>query len=62
MEDDMKAEEINTLDDAERFCEGCLNDFELGISTKSETMKELARYTGRLNELFLGECEKENKG
>lgn len=54
----MKAEDINTAEDAERFCEGCLNDMEMGIATKAETMKQLAKYTGRLNELFWENAKK----
>ena len=48
----MKAEQINTLEEAEQFCEGVLNDFETGICNKAETMKQLSLYTGRLNDLF----------
>ncbi len=47
----MEVENINTLDDAERFVEGCINDLEAGLAWKSETMKQFARYTGRLQEL-----------
>lgn len=34
----MKVENIETLYDIERYVEGSLNDFELGISTKEETL------------------------
>ncbi len=34
----MKVEQIKTPEDVERYIEGCLNDFEAGISTKKETM------------------------
>jgi len=54
----MKPEQIQTLSDAERYVEGCLNDFEMGISTKAETMKYFAQYTGRLNELFWTNAKK----
>lgn len=37
----MKAEDLKTPDDIERYIEGCLNDFENGISTKSETTAHL---------------------
>jgi len=48
----IKVENIETLDQANRFIEGCLNDFEDGFSTKLETIELLGQYTGRLNELF----------
>ena len=38
---EMKAEDLKTPDDIERYIEGCLNDFENGISTKSETTAHL---------------------
>ena len=47
----MKAEEIKTLEQAENYCEGLLNDFESCISDKAETMKALADYTIRIAEL-----------
>ena len=51
----MKATEIKTLQDAERFCEGLLNDFELGIADKAETMKQLAKYTKAIL-MLKGKC------
>jgi len=57
----MKADDINTVSDAENFCEGLLNDFELGISDKATTMKQLARYTHRLQELFWENAKKKIK-
>ena len=45
---DMEAKDIKTLEQAERFVEGCLNDLIEGIATKGETMKQLAEYTGRI--------------
>ena len=48
----MKASDINTLKDAQGYVEGCLNDFETGISTKDETIKYLGEYTLRLMEIF----------
>jgi hypothetical protein len=48
----MKAEDIKTIEDAENYVEGCINDFEAGISTKEETLTSLGEYTGRLMELF----------
>ena len=48
----MNVENIKTLDDAQDYVEGCINDYEAGISTKSETLGLLGEYTGRLMELF----------
>lgn len=58
----MKAEDIKNKEDANNFVEGCINDFEAGISTKSETITLLGEYTEALIELFLSELGKfENK-
>jgi hypothetical protein len=38
----MKVENIRTADDVERYIEGCLNDFEAAISTKEETLVNIA--------------------
>jgi len=38
----MKVENVRTPDDIERYIEGCINDFEDGISDKSETIVYLA--------------------
>jgi hypothetical protein len=38
----MKVEEIKTAEDILRFIEGCMNDFESGVSSKEETMCLLA--------------------
>lgn len=38
----MKVEQIATTDDIEAYIEGCLNDFELGISEKEETLVHIA--------------------
>jgi len=40
--DMMNVEQIRTADDVERYIEGCLNDYEEGISTKDETVVNLA--------------------
>jgi len=40
--DMMKVEQIRTADDVERYIDGCLNDFEAGVSTKDETLVHLA--------------------
>ncbi len=47
----MKVEEITSMGDAEIFVEGCLSDFEAGISTKEEFMENMAEYTLRIVEI-----------
>jgi len=37
----MKPEDVNTIDDLPIYIEGCINDFEFGISDKSETIEAL---------------------
>lgn len=54
----MKAKDIITIGDAERFVEGCINDLDDGISTKSETIAHLGEYTARLMELFWENAKK----
>ena len=48
----MKAEDINSLKDAQNFCEGLLNDFEGSISDKQESLNLLYNYTMALMNLF----------
>ena len=38
----MKVENVSTPDDIERYIEGCINDLQAGISTKDETIVNLA--------------------
>lgn len=38
----MEVDQIRTADDVERYIEGCLNDYDAGISTKEETVANLA--------------------
>ena len=38
----MEVDQIRTADDVEMYIEGCLNDFEEGISEKDETLVYLA--------------------
>lgn len=54
----MKPEDIVTIQDAERFVEGCLNDFSECLSTKEETMTLMGQYTQRLMNLFLENAKK----
>ncbi len=48
----MKLENINTIEDAQNYLEGCVNDFDAGISTKEELLGHLGQYTGRIMEVF----------
>lgn len=57
----MKAKEVNSIQDAERFCTGVINDFESGVSTKEETMEQLKEYTWRLHDMFESTIEKKAK-
>lgn len=50
--EDKKICAIDTAKEAQHIVEGIINDFESGISTKSETMKSLGEYTARLMDLF----------
>lgn len=52
----MKPENINTIQDMQLYVEGCLNDFEAGISTKIETLGYLKLYTYRIIEIFTDYC------
>jgi hypothetical protein len=54
----MDVENIQSVNDANRFVEGCINDFESGISTKEETMGLMGKYTARLMELFWENAKK----
>ena len=47
----MKSEDINTAEDCLIYIEGCLNDFESGISTKEETMNLFLDMVIRINDL-----------
>lgn len=38
----MEVNQIRTADDVERYIEGCLNDYDAGVSTKEETLVYLA--------------------
>lgn len=50
--EDKKICAIETVNEAQHIIEVIINDFEAGISTKSETMGLLGEYTGRLMDLF----------
>ena len=57
----MKVEEIESLSDAQRYVEGCLNDYEAGIATKDETLGHLGKYTARIMEVFYINAKKRFK-
>ena len=48
----MNLQDVKTLDEAQYYVEGIINDFELGISTKEETLGYLGQYTAHLMDLF----------
>jgi len=48
----MKVEDIKTLNQAQNYVEGCINDLCEGLSTKEETLGCLGQYTARLMELW----------
>lgn len=54
----MKVANIRTFEQALNFVEGCINDFEAGISTKEETLNLMGEYTARLMELFWEQSKK----
>lgn len=47
----MKAKDITTIGEMQTFVEGCINDFDIGISSKDETMENLRDYTFRILEM-----------
>ena len=47
----MKVEDIKSVDDVSNYIEGCLNDFNEGISTLDETNKYLHELTVRVIEI-----------
>ena len=49
---ELKVKRVSTLNDAENFVVGTINDFENGLSTKEETIDAMAKFTGRLMEVF----------
>jgi hypothetical protein len=50
--EDKKICGVDTSKEAQHIVEGIINDFEAGLSTKSETMYALGEYTARLMEIF----------
>jgi hypothetical protein len=47
----MNKKDINSWESAQAFVEGCLNDFEGGVSTKEETLAAFADYTLKIIEI-----------
>jgi len=47
----MKAQDIHTIEQMQRFIEGCINDYEVGIDDKETTIQHLEDYTSRLLEI-----------
>lgn len=54
----MKAIDVKTPDDIERYIEGCINDFEMGISDKDETIVYLAELVVHVYKKALKEKDK----
>lgn len=50
--EDKKLLMVRTAKDACLWVEGIINDFESGIFSKSETLNELGKYTGRIMGIF----------
>ena len=44
----MKPQDIKTANQALLFIEGCINDFEAGVSDKDETIMALMDYTAQI--------------
>ena len=53
----MKVENVKTPNDIESYIEGCINDFEVGISEKDETIYYLAELVVHIYKLALKEKE-----
>jgi len=53
----MKTEDIKTISDAQRYVEGCVNDYEAGISSKEELISHLGEYTCAIMEKFSNRLE-----
>ena len=54
----MKAEDVRTGEDVERYIEGCINDFEMGISDKNESIVYLAELVAHVYKEALKEKDK----
>lgn len=56
--EDRKLVEIQTASEAQNQVEGIVNDFESGIIDKSETVRLLGEYTGRIMGIFWKNAKK----
>lgn len=54
----MNVQDIKTLNQAQNYVEGCINDLCEGLSTREETLGYLGEYTARLMELFAENVKK----
>jgi len=52
----MKIQDVKSIQQANRFVEGTINDFENGIATKDETMVLMGEYTNHLMDMFWREA------
>lgn len=57
----METNQIKTIQDAERYCEGLVNDFQDGFIDKGEMMSELRNYTFHLHDMFKEQFEKQTE-
>lgn len=57
----LKPENIKSVQQIERFLEGCLNDFENGISTKEETINNLCGLMCRIVDVVTMNVNKINR-
>lgn len=48
----MKLDKVESVQDAERYCEGLVNDFQNGIIHRGEMMSSLRDYTFHLHKMF----------
>ena len=48
----MKLKDVKTINQAQYFVEGVINDFEGGILTKEEVLGELGKYTAHCMKLW----------
>jgi|SRR3990172_12281777 len=53
----MDPQKIKTIDDCQAYCEGVLNDLELGIIDKSEALVAFWEYTVQIHNLFTSNFE-----
>lgn len=57
----MKLEDVNSIDDVERYLEGCLNDFDAGLSDKTETMNYMGDLILKVYKMALKTVPKADK-